>query len=101
MLHQNAEAIPVAMQRQILAEAEQVCLVHADIYNVGAQTFAQRAEHPIDQFIGSLVAGQQNVGCIVNFPVDRPVKQGVDMGKRLDARDDLHPVRCRIRIDLF
>ena len=101
MFHQDAEAIAVAVQRQIFAKAEQIRFVHADVHNIGAQTFAQRAEHPIDQFIGSLVAGQQNVGCIVNFPVDRPVEQGVDMGKRLDARDDLHPVRCRIRIDLF
>ena len=100
MFHQDAEAIAVAVQRQIFAKAEQIRFVHADVHNIGAQTFAQRAEHPIDQFIGSLVAGQQDIGCVVNFPVDRPVEQGVDMGKRLDARDDLHPVRRRIRIDL-
>ena len=82
-------------------KAEQIRFVHADVYNIGAQTFAQRAEHSIDQRIGALVAGQQDIGGIADLPVDRPVKQGVDMGKRLDARDDLHPVRCRIRIDLF
>ena len=101
MFHQDAEAIAVAVQRQIFAKAEQIRFVHADVYNIGAQTFAQRAEHSIDQRIGALVAGQQDIGGIADLPVDRPVKQDVDMGKRLDARDDLHPVRCRIRIDLF
>ena len=101
MFHQDAEAIAVAVQRQIFAKAEQIRFVHADVHNIGAQTFAQRAEHSIDQFIGSLVAGQQNVGCIVNFPVDRPVEQGVDMGKRLDARNDLHIMCCRVSVDLL
>ena len=100
MFHQDAEAIPVAVQRQIFAKAEQIRFVHANVHNIGAQTFAQRAEHSIDQRIGALVAGQQNVGCIVNFPVDRPVKQGVDMGKRLNTGNDLHAMRRRIRIDL-
>ena len=101
MFHQDAEAIAVAVQRQIFAKAEQIRFVHADVYNIGAQTFAQRAEHSIDQRIGALVAGQQDIGGVVNFPVDRPVEQGVDMGKRLNTGNDLHPVRCRIRIDLF
>ena len=101
MFHQDAEAIAVAVQRQIFAKAEQIRFVHADVHNIGAQTFAQRAEHPIDQRIGALVAGQQNIGCVVNFPVDRPVKQGVDMGKRLDARNDLHIMCCRVSVDLF
>ena len=101
MFHQDAEAIAVAVQRQIFAKAEQIRFVHADVHNIGAQTFAQRAEHSIDQRIGALVAGQQDIGGVADLPVYRPVEQGVDMGKRLNTGNDLHAMRCRIRIDLF
>ena len=101
MFHQDAEAIAVAVQRQIFAKAEQIRFVHADVHNIGAQTFAQRAEHSIDQRIGALVAGQQDIGGVADLPVDRPVEQGVDMGKRLDARDDLHIMCCRVSVNLL
>ena len=101
MLHQDAEAIPVAVQRQIFAETKQIGLVHADVHDVGAEAFTQRAEHPLDQFIGALVTGQQDIGRVMNFPIDRPVKQGVDMGQRLDARNDLHILCRRVGVDLL
>ena len=37
----------------------------------------------------------------MNFPIDRPVKQGVDMGQRLDARNDLHILCRRVGVDLL
>lgn len=88
------------MQCQIPSQSKQTGFVHTDIDSPGAQGVVKRGKHPINKLVSAGFVGKENIINILNFLINRPMEQCVDMGKGLNAGNDRHSVGIGVSVDL-
>ncbi|OPZ83855.1 MAG: hypothetical protein BWY76_02094 [bacterium ADurb.Bin429] len=81
--------------------AQPPCLVHAQVDALGAERRAGRGEHTLEQRIGRLILGEEDIPGILDLLVGRPLQDFLQVGQRLNAGDHFDAQREGVVIQLL
>ena len=100
MLHQQLASVLEAVQVLVFSASEHVRFVHADVDRPRTERILERLKDVLQQPVGFVVSGQQDVVAVADVAVHRPAENGVEVRQRLDAGDQLHTLLRRIVVKL-